>query len=275
MLNMNNKDFKKGFTLIELLVGLSIFSIVAMSLYATFSGGIRINRKAQSLEGIYRDARFAFDILTRDLENMRPYSNINISSDVHKVLLGEHTDYNVSVEYNFVEDVGENKKQGVFRGDKDRMSLVVATDSGLKEIRYYLKSPEEPEIHTVVVNGSSEKNVRVFESESHDVQLLLFVREERPFPVAVESDADDNMEIEILSSSVYEEGLRFSYAKKGEGETESLAWQGNWSGNNNPAGVKVEIKFFDETRVDKSLSISKKIIVPTGVWSVQEHEING
>ncbi len=67
------KKNNHAFTLIELLLGLSIFALIALSVYSVFWGGMRMTRKAKHLNPIYREMRLALDLLSVELENMVPY----------------------------------------------------------------------------------------------------------------------------------------------------------------------------------------------------------
>ena len=46
---------KTSFTLIELLLGISILSVISLTVYMTFANGIAVNRKAQNLEKSFTD----------------------------------------------------------------------------------------------------------------------------------------------------------------------------------------------------------------------------
>jgi len=59
-----------GFTVIELLIALSIFAVIAVTLYSTFFAGISTWKRSGDNTGIYQDIRVAFDDIARDLKNM-------------------------------------------------------------------------------------------------------------------------------------------------------------------------------------------------------------
>jgi len=54
---------RRGFTLIELLLGLSLFSIIALIVYSTFSGGLMLSRRANHQNDIYRQARWSLELI--------------------------------------------------------------------------------------------------------------------------------------------------------------------------------------------------------------------
>ncbi|MFH0840244.1 MAG: prepilin-type N-terminal cleavage/methylation domain-containing protein [Candidatus Omnitrophota bacterium] len=61
---------KKGFTLIELLIALSIFAVVAITLYSTFFAGISVWKRSGDTSSAYQDIRVVFDDIARDLKDM-------------------------------------------------------------------------------------------------------------------------------------------------------------------------------------------------------------
>ena len=66
-MKVNNQ---KGFTLIELLIALSIFAVIAVTMYSTFFAGISVWKRSGDNSGIYQDIRVSFDDIARDLKNM-------------------------------------------------------------------------------------------------------------------------------------------------------------------------------------------------------------
>jgi len=58
-----------AFTLLELLLAVTIFSIVALTLYGTFYSGVRILRSSEKLMRRHQDLRLVTDQLALDLRN--------------------------------------------------------------------------------------------------------------------------------------------------------------------------------------------------------------
>ena len=65
---------KKGFTLIELLIAVSIFSVIALCLYSTFAGGIRLWRRQETGFRSHHTVRLAMETMAKDLKNSIVYS---------------------------------------------------------------------------------------------------------------------------------------------------------------------------------------------------------
>lgn len=64
---------KKSFTLIELLVAITIFSVIAVSVYAVFSSGVRLWYKTSPLVQANQSARYFFNTISSDLKNSVAY----------------------------------------------------------------------------------------------------------------------------------------------------------------------------------------------------------
>ena len=58
---------RNGFTLVELMVSLSIFSLLAVSVYSVFAGGVGTWRRAQAFSATYQTARLVLDRMGREL----------------------------------------------------------------------------------------------------------------------------------------------------------------------------------------------------------------
>ena len=100
----------RGFTLIEVLLGLSIFSIIAMSLYSVFSAGIMLTQRAHKQDNTSREIFWISKLLRYDLENAVSFVIKSESDD------GEEGD--------------EGEGQG-FIGMSNNISLYVETGRGI------------------------------------------------------------------------------------------------------------------------------------------------
>lgn len=64
-----------SFTLIELLVAVSIFSVVAIALYSTFSAGVSVWRRSEEGLAIYQDVRILLDDMEKELKRAVLYGD--------------------------------------------------------------------------------------------------------------------------------------------------------------------------------------------------------
>ena len=119
---------QKAFTLIELLLALIIFSMGALIIYGTFSGGLLISQRSEGQGEVYREARISLELMTKELESMVPY------------------------------DFTASSPEGTaLKGDENKISFIVPTENGLKRISYYLISPEQRQIKTTVLGKTYKK----------------------------------------------------------------------------------------------------------------------
>lgn len=100
----------RGFTLIEMILGLLIFSIIAVSLYSTFSMAISVWKKSEDVNRIYREAKWSLEKIASSLKN---------------------ADF-----FDFTKNYPDIK---LFSGQSDKVSFYITSDTGLKKIGYSLE----------------------------------------------------------------------------------------------------------------------------------------
>ncbi|MFH1655811.1 MAG: prepilin-type N-terminal cleavage/methylation domain-containing protein [Candidatus Omnitrophota bacterium] len=105
------KSLLWGFTFIEILIALTIFAIVAVSLYSTFFSGTSVWKRSEDENRIYQEARWSLDTIAKELRNA--------------IIL----DYSKSYP-DFI----------IFEGNPDSISFFNATDEGIRKISYFLES---------------------------------------------------------------------------------------------------------------------------------------
>lgn len=69
---MKRRD--ESFTVIELLIALSIFAVVAVTLYSTFSAGLSVWKRSGDTSDSYQDIRVVLDDMARDFKDMIYFS---------------------------------------------------------------------------------------------------------------------------------------------------------------------------------------------------------
>ena len=231
---------KKGFTLIEVVLGLSIFALTALTFYAVFSNGLRINERAATSEQLYRELRWSLDTLTLDLENMVPYE-------------------------------GYNSGVGAFEGTEQTISFIRPTAEGLKVIRYSLQSPEQTKVFETRIGERSSKNKPIIINYTEEEKIEFLIREEQPFAQSSDGKADVPSEPEVLSTHIQPGSLRFSYGYRGEeGQAPGLTWKDDWKDIHFPSLVRVELAFVEPGQTQVALSVKKEILIPAGSWGKAE-----
>ncbi|MBZ0166263.1 MAG: prepilin-type N-terminal cleavage/methylation domain-containing protein [Candidatus Omnitrophica bacterium] len=241
------KRSRQAFTLIELILGLSLLTVVMLTIYSVFWGGIRLGYKAESAQDIYRQAYWSLDIMTRELENM--------------------------VRYSFKESYPE---KSCFIGAKDKITFISPTPDGLKIIRYYLLAEDYGTVHKTIVNYNSyKKNVRVSERDHTAEATKILVRQEMDFARYVNEDgAEDKLtdddDLEVIAVRVKADGLRFSYGSmesSEEGGAGAYTWLEEWGSTELPLGVKIELDLVAPEESEQVVHFTKEALIPTEVWS--------
>ena len=74
---------KQAFTFVELLIALTIFSIIAASIYVTLNSGFSLWSKVNFLIQENQEVRIFFDVLSKDLRNA--VSPFGVESDFEVV----------------------------------------------------------------------------------------------------------------------------------------------------------------------------------------------
>lgn len=98
---------KNGFTFIELIIAITIFSIIAVSIYSVFRAGVRLWSRTNPLIQANQSTRFFFNTISSDLKN-------SVSYDA--VPTGPRT-------------FGSSEKESVnFEGEEQRVSFITLVD---------------------------------------------------------------------------------------------------------------------------------------------------
>lgn len=227
-----------GFTLIELLLGVSLFSVVALCAYSTFWGGVKLSRYAQDVDVSSREIRWAFDLISLELENAVPY------------------DFS-----------GSYPERSAVEGTEDKITFLLAADTGLKAVSYYLLPPESNVIHKIVVGERHARNIGVTLKSGHAERAYYLVREETDFADYLDETGAEEPSVEIIAARVKESGLRFSY---GYTEEENFSWKDAWHDNAVPQSVRVAIDAVPVREEQPPLKLFRDIFVPHGVLGQED-----
>lgn len=209
-----NRKVLKSFTIIELLIGLTIFSIIAVSLYSTFFSSTSVWKRSEDLNRVYQEARWSLDTMAKELHN--------------------------TIVLNYK---GESEDSFSFNGASDNISFLLATDTGIKRISYFLE-----------------------EIKSNDDKIIFSLkRQELGFIDSLQTQNDSEQTEEIFSNLVSEGGLNFSYAFQNEIE-EIIEWKDAWNESKNlPRGIKIALTLVDPRNPNSKIDFSKTIFIPTGM----------
>ena len=224
---------KKGFTFIEVLLALSMFSVIALTLYGTFSSGLQLNRRAQGANRVYREIQWAIDSISRDLENC--------------------------VFYDFSQSYPDKR---AFKGTKETITFLLAEDDSLKAIRYGAEPLESPGIHTVIRGGYSNITQGVVTDYSQTRDREAFVREEKGFKDFLNSE-DGSGEKEILSPHLQTGSVAFSYGYSTRSQqSKNIDWKDSWEDGFLPQRVRIKMTFVSQDRTQEKIEVEKEVGLP-------------
>jgi len=238
------KEKCHAFTLIEVLLGLTIFAIIALSLYNTFASGLLLERRSKTLGRVYREATWSLNRMAEDLENMLPY--------------------------NFA---GSYPEKTAFSGDEKKTTFLLGSNEGLKVVSYYIQTPETATIHKVIIGERTKRNKAItVRKEEREARVAFLVREERSLTDYLQSVVQSQDEdVEIMSSRIKEGGLSFQYAyKEGQESTAEIEWKSTWKGKEIPAGVRIQMIFLSMDKSNKPVSFERTVFIPPGTWGREE-----
>lgn len=226
---------KKAFTLLEVLLAISLISLVLAGVYSAFWGGISLSKRSEDSNRIFREIRWAVDTLSHDLENMVPY------------------DFS-----------GSYEDKAAFLGIDNRITFFVESPQGLKVVSYYLLQPENSSVYKVIIGKTYKKNVSgVIRSEEQAERREYLVREEQPLIDYLSGEAVNPEDVEVISTYVAENGLRFSFGYSSS-DGHDMSYRSEWKNNYIPANVSIDFDFILPEETKKRLTIKREILIPAG-----------
>jgi len=224
-----------GFTLMEILLAVLLSGVVLVSIYGVFAQGLRVGRFFERRGEVSQDSYWIMTTLTRDLENMAPYS-----------LPGTPGPF--------------------FMGSGNEICLVLASETGLQRVRYRLLLPETGEVHTVVVNEGSTTmpEAVVVERREEEERRRVLVRELRAFPFR--QGEEEVLLRQVMSNNAAPDGLRFYYQRDAQS-----SWEDKWNEAGWPVRVRVDVLLLDsegqERRLVKDVLIVSNQEQGTGLYA--------
>lgn len=233
-----------AFTLIEFLLGLSIFSIIALVLYQTFSSGLAINQRSERVNRIYKEVRWSLDKIAQDLENMIPYDFRNSYPNELAVW-----------------------------GDQDKIFFLAPSVEGIKRVGFFLQPLEAGSVYKTIIGRHHKGKESIVAHYEERVSLNALVREEKSFLESLQDTPTENVLTDILCGHVIEKGLKFSYAYvEGQGENVTIVWKDEWGEWYIPSGVRIEMTFLNPENPKDTMSIRKDIFIPAGFLGQKDNE---
>lgn len=234
----------KGFTFVELMIALTIFALVSLGIYATFSTGLNAWRRGEDATRLQQEARWALDKIAQELRG--------------------------AVLYNY----GANYPElGSFLGEESKISFLsqiynlAAKTSEVKKITYSLEVPDYGEIHKTIIGTTQEKLSRVVvRYEEIEAPLESLQRKEETLLQTLQTKETTPVQSEPITNLVKQGGLSFSYAfKQGVGDEETTTWKDSWEDKTKlPQGVKITLILQNPKNPKEEAIFTKTVFLEQG-----------
>jgi len=235
-MNKTPRAHKPGFTLIELLLALSIFSVIALSLYSTFATGMTLSKRSERTDEVYRQVRWTLERVSLELERM--------------------VNYDLS---------GSAPDKLAFVGEADQIVFIVPSDPGLKMVKYSLEPLEFGSVHKTLIGKHYKRNEDMVLLNEKSLTLNAFTREEMDIVDYLSGKTPEKPNVSVLNSKVKQGGLKFLYAfRQGTGDEVKIIWKNQWGQKGIPAGVQVELTFIDSEQKE-AVSTRRNVFIPAGI----------
>ncbi len=234
----------RGFTFIELIIALTIFSIIGLAIYSTFSSGLNIWRRGEDVSRLQQEGRWALDRIAKELRN--------------------------AVIYNY----GPAYPDAVlFLGEKDKMSFLSlvynssASQSEIKKITYYLETPKYGVSHQTQIGTRGKRPDEITTHyEQSQTSLTSLQRREETLVQSLQPQEQESVKSEPLTNLVKTEGLLFSYAFGQKTEAgENIVWKDSLESKTElPKGVKITLILQNPKNASDEAIFTKTVFLPQG-----------
>ncbi|MBF0490283.1 MAG: prepilin-type N-terminal cleavage/methylation domain-containing protein [Candidatus Omnitrophica bacterium] len=225
----------QGFTLIEVLLGLTIFSIIALTLYNTFQMGLKVDYRSKEINQGYQEAYDAFALMSKDLENALVY------------------DFSAS----YPQEVS-------FDGQGHQMSFLSSTKKGISRVSFYTGIPNWGKVTQVIIAQHTQrlKQGSILSKENTSVEFLI--RQEKTLPEYL-SKKKDVPEGEVIVGGLKKEGIKWQYGsikRDSNGRMKDIEWKDQWHDNALPNVVRIEMILWDSKSPQEDVILKRDIYLP-------------
>jgi len=232
-----NNSVTQGFTLIEVLLGLMVFSIIALTLYNTFWLGLKIDRRSNEINQGYQEARLAFELISRDLEN--------------------------AVRYDFSASLPSAVS---FEGSSTQMSFLSVSSGAISRIRYYLTVPEQSQAARMII-AQRLKQWKSTAVTSKQLPIDFMMRQEMDLAEFLAKKKDSSPG-EIIAAGLQKGSLKLSYGSlKRDAQhrvlmPKQIEWMDRWKSRRLPNAVRVQITLFDQQSPKQGVVLKREVYLP-------------
>lgn len=239
----------RGFTLIELTVAVTIFAIIAVSIFTTFNTGIKVWRKSTPLMENSQSRMVFFDVISLDLKNAVAYTVVP-DANAPQVVSAGNGNQHVGMKLDLDSDTEDQLVN--FEGKPDRIAFTC------------VKSVYDP---VTGLRSELAKVIYRYDAESKTVKRFVATKAEGfGFDEALAKSSDMLEKIEAKDF-----GFEYCYKIMSTGTPNSastdyeIEWVKAWAGEKNvrmiPRGVRIKVG-----------ELVKTVFIPTGTLGEEEAE---
>ncbi|MFA5092805.1 MAG: prepilin-type N-terminal cleavage/methylation domain-containing protein [Candidatus Omnitrophota bacterium] len=91
--NKNKKIKSRAFSLVELLIAVSIFSVVSLAIYSTFSSGAAVLRRVKNIDLVQQKILLKIESFSRQLRQQPESSKLLFAGGIDRLSFPAHVDY--------------------------------------------------------------------------------------------------------------------------------------------------------------------------------------
>jgi prepilin-type N-terminal cleavage/methylation domain-containing protein len=226
-----------AFTLIEVLLAISLFGLIAATLFSVYHNGVMISRKGKAATQAQMEWMWALNAFRDDFQSAVP----------------------------FVTD-GWSIEFVPFDGQPDRVAFVMASEGALWWVQHYGRREDQDEVFATRLGVRSERNVRIETGETSDSDSgaeWVWLRSIQPLSTAVRGEAPEDVEILVRGLTV---PPSWSFFKKNI--QQDGVWVPDWQGDKHPQGVALKTSYHRDDEL--SMDIYHVFMNPSGVPDLQD-----
>jgi len=216
--------------LVEMLLAVSLFALVSTLIYSVFWSGIKLSSRSSDSGKVLRELQMISDLLGRDLENI----------------------YETELFLEAPDKVSLVKEEG-------GISFITADDNVLKRVSYKLIRPDSTLIRHVLIGSVFEDNQDMEIRQQEEDRLMTLARTEESL-----SSDDENPLVEILSTSIVEDGFRLEYAYRSK-NSGTIQWQGDPVEDQLPVAARLRLARHNQENPRQPLILNRYFVVPLSI----------
>jgi hypothetical protein len=186
-------------------------------IYNLFSSGVKLSQRFDSQNEIYKEIRWTFEGMAKEIENMLPY------------------DFTASYPEKFA-----------LTGTSHKITFLTAPKDQLAFIEYELIEPSFAHISQTIIGKTIAKNKTETQYKTEYVPVYFLVRREKSFTGFLNESFNKNKDEEVLAANVKAGSLTFRYGyfdQEGDDKNQEMKWKDEWKENKFPAMIRVSMDF--------------------------------